>query len=83
MYDKETLCEKIRQLYPDIGACGLDLKVSYDQIQKHWVVELRKDNQYLKHYLPTEDADTCMDGKQCVSLGLEIAQLKDNITRQA
>jgi hypothetical protein len=25
------------------------------------------------------DADACMEGKQCVSLGLEIAQLKKNI----
>jgi hypothetical protein len=33
----------------------------------------------LKHFLEQADADLCMEGKQCVSLGLEIAQLKDNI----
>jgi len=29
--------------------------------------------------LEPEDADGCMEGKQCVSLGLQIAQLKANI----
>jgi hypothetical protein len=29
----------------------------------------------VKHYIEEKDAALCMDGKQCVSLGLEIAQL--------
>jgi hypothetical protein len=29
--------------------------------------------------LEAEDADICMDGKQCIGLGLQISQLKDNI----
>jgi hypothetical protein len=42
-------------------------------------VDLKKDRHQLKHFLEQADADLCMEGKQCVSLGLEIAQLKDNI----
>jgi len=79
MTDKNQLCEKIRELYPDIGECGIDLNVDYDQAKNAWVVDLKKDRHELKHYLENEDADLCMLGKQCVSLGLEIAQLKDNI----
>lgn len=79
MIDKAELCEKIRELYPDIGECGIDVNVDYDQGQKAWVVDLKKDRHELKHFLEQEDADLCMDGKQCVSLGLEIAQLRDNI----
>ncbi len=79
MADKTQLCEKIRELYPDIGQCGIDLNVDYDEGQKAWVVDLKKDRHQLKHYLENEDAELCMLGKQCVSLGLEIAQLKDNI----
>lgn len=74
MYDKKQLCEKILQLYPDIGQCGIDMDVQYDKAQKSWVVYLKKGHQTVKHFLPGEDADLCMDGKQCVSLGLEIAQ---------
>ena len=27
MYDKKELCEKIRELYPDIGECGIDVEL--------------------------------------------------------
>jgi hypothetical protein len=43
MYDKNELCEKIRALYPDIGECGIDVNVEYDEDQKAWVVDLKKD----------------------------------------
>jgi hypothetical protein len=79
--DKNTLCEKIRQLYPDIGACGIDVDVEYDQAQKSWVVNLKKDNQKLKTFLEEGDAEKCMLGQKCVGLGIEIAQLRVNIER--
>ncbi len=81
MYDKEELCEKIRKLYPDIGECGIDVNVSYDDEQKMWVVNLKKDHLELKTFLEDGDAELCMEGKQCVSLGIEIAQLRDNIAQ--
>ncbi len=79
MHDKEQLCEKIRSIYPDIGECGIDLDVSFDKDQDVWVVDLKKDNNRLKHYLEKDDARLCLEGKQCVSLGIDIAQLRDNI----
>ena len=82
MIDKDKLCEKIRKLYPDIGECGIDINVNYDKDQKAWVVDLKKDRIKLKTFLEQGDAELCMGGKQCVSLGLEIAQLRDNITKR-
>ncbi|MEW6426501.1 MAG: hypothetical protein AB1568_00555 [Thermodesulfobacteriota bacterium] len=79
MMNKEQLCNKILELYPDIGACGLDLRVEYDAGKKAWAVDLEKDGHRLRHYLEDPDADACMHGRQCVALGLEIAQLKKNI----
>lgn len=81
MFDKKELCEKIIELYPDVGTCGIDINVHYDKIQQSWVVDLKKDHFKLKTFLEDEDAALCMEGKQCVSLGLEIAQLKDNIAQ--
>ena len=81
MIDKQQLCEKIRALYPDIGQCGIDIDVEYDQEQKAWVVDLKKDRYELKTFLEDGDAEKCMLGKQCVSLGIEIAQLRGNIER--
>ncbi|MBT8351458.1 MAG: hypothetical protein KJO26_09535 [Deltaproteobacteria bacterium] len=77
MYDKNKLCEKIQKIYPDIGQCDIDLNVEYDDKQKSWIVYLKKGERVIRHFLEQEDLDKCMEGKQCVSLGIEIAQFKD------
>jgi len=79
MTDKKKLSEKIRQIYPDIGECGINVDVEYDNEKKVWVVDLKQGDQKLKTYLEESDAASCMIGKQCVSLGIEIAQLRANI----
>ena len=79
MYTEHELCEKITSLYPDIGQCGINVRVSWNGQEKTWLVHLEKGSHTLDHFLETADADTCMAGKQCVALGLEIAQLKKNI----
>lgn len=33
--NSQELCEKIRQIYPDIGSCAIDLAVRYDQEKRH------------------------------------------------
>ena len=79
MHDKTELCHKIKSIYPDIGECGIDVNVEYDETKKAWVVDLKKDEHELKTHLDLQEADECMEGKQCVSLGLQIGQLKANI----
>ncbi|MHB1014511.1 MAG: hypothetical protein ACYC2W_04415 [Desulfurivibrionaceae bacterium] len=79
MHTKEELCEKIKAVFPEIGACGIDLMVDYDKQNKAWVVDLKKDRHELKTFLEESEAQQCMDGKQCVSLGLQIGQLRKNI----
>jgi len=51
MYDKNELCKKITALYPDIGECGIDVSVEYDEEQKAWVVDLKKDHHELRTFL--------------------------------
>ena len=82
MHDQKELCEKITALYPDIGECGIALDVGFDDEKKAWTVDLKKNEHELRHYLELGDANDCMDGKQCVALGLEIAQLRKNIEGQ-
>jgi hypothetical protein len=81
MIDKKELCEKIREIYPDVGECGIDVDAQYDEAQKRWVVHLKKDHRQLKTFLEEGDAEMCLMGKQCVSLAIEITQLKDSIAR--
>jgi len=79
MPTKEELCEKIKAVFPEIGACGINLMVDYDENNKAWVVDLKKDNHELKTFLEEVEAQECMEGKQCVSLGIQIGQLRQNI----
>jgi len=81
MHDKKELCEKIRSIYPDIGECGINVDVEYDEAKKAWVVDLKKGEQELKTHLELQEVDECMEGKQCISLGLQIGQLRANIEK--
>jgi hypothetical protein len=81
MIDRKALCEKIRQLYPDVGECGIDVEAEYDETEKTWVVHLKKGSYKLKTFLEEGDAEKCMLGQKCVGLGIEIAQLRANIER--
>lgn len=79
MHSNKELCEKIREVFPEIGACGIDLNVEYDSENRAWLVDLRKEDHHLKTFLEIPDAEKCMEGKQCISLGLQIAQLRNNL----
>ena len=81
MVDKNELCQKIQEIYTDIGECGIDVNVAFDQVNQRWTVDLKKDSHQLKTFLEEDDAELCLQGKQCVSLGVEIAQLRGNIER--
>lgn len=81
MIDKDELCRQIRKIYPDIGACGIDVDVVHDENEDRWTVMLRKDDKNLKTFLEPGDAELCLSGKQCISLAIEINQLKDSIER--
>jgi len=79
MYDNKELCEKIKSIFPDVGECGIDVDVDYDNNKKAYIVGIKKGNHHLKTHLEPEDADICMDGKQCIGLGFQIQQLRKNI----
>jgi hypothetical protein len=79
MLSKEELCTKITEIYPDIGVCGIDLEVEYSEEKGVWVVDLKQKGHHLQTYLENADAQKCLDGKQCVSLGLQISELVANI----
>lgn len=76
---RDQLCHKITEVFPDIGVCGIDVEVDYDQNNQAWAVDLKKGEHHLKTFIEPDDADSCVAGKQCVSLGFQVAQLKENI----
>ena len=81
MIDKAEICQKIREIYPDIGKCGIDIDVDFDETSQRWVVDLKKGSRRMKTFLEEGDAKFCLQGRQCVSLGIEIGQLRDTLAR--
>lgn len=79
MIDKQKLCEKIREIYPDIGQCDIDLKTEYDEEKGAWVVHLEKFGKKLDTYLEDFEVTDCMEGKECVNLGIQVGQLVRDI----
>jgi hypothetical protein len=79
MNDKEELCRKLTEIYPEIEECGIEIDFYFDGEKKAWVVDLVKDAHEFIHYLDAPEAKDCLEGTKSASLGLEIAQLKKNI----
>ncbi len=80
-HDSNELCQKIKSIYPEIGECNMEVKVDFDAEKDAYVVNLEQGKHKLKTYINHDDADQCMDGKQCVNLGVDIGQLKDRINK--
>lgn len=76
MLDKAKLCDKIREMYPDMGVCDKDLNVNWDPERKVWAVDFNKGPHRIRHYLEDQDAAACLDGRQCIGLGIEFAQFR-------
>lgn len=81
MRNSNEICEKIRTMYPDVGECGIDISVNYEDQNNAWAVHLHKDGHELKTYLEIDETDACIDREKCIGLGLQIAQLRDNIAQ--
>ncbi len=77
--DKKELCEKIQQIYPDIGKCGINLDAHYDEDKKAWVIHLERNGKQLDTYLEEEDIKACMEGKQCIALGIQVGELAKDV----
>lgn len=78
MLTNRDVCNKITEVFPEIGACGIDLDVNYDDLNRAWAVDLKRGEHHLKTFLEIDEAERCAAGN-CVSLGLQVAQLRTNI----
>jgi len=50
----------------------------FDKENKAWAVDLHQGSQHLKTFIEVSEADSCVEGKSCIPLGMQIAQLKQN-----
>jgi hypothetical protein len=79
--DNKKLCEKIKALHPEIGKCGIDINVNWDMDKKVWIIDFKSGRHELTTPLAPEDANACMEDRQCPALALKIANLKATIIK--
>ncbi|MBW2466881.1 MAG: hypothetical protein JRF02_06220 [Deltaproteobacteria bacterium] len=75
MFNKNEVCQKITELNPDLGTCGVDIETYYSASKKSWIIVSKKGDHDIVHYLDKQDVKKCLDGVQCFSLGIDVAEL--------
>ncbi len=81
MVTRQELCKRIESIHPDIGVCGVDFDVNYDEKAKAWAVDFHQGKQHLKTFVENFEAESCLDEEQCMSLALQIGQLRANFEK--
>lgn len=77
-HTREELAGTLRKMYPEINAKGIEMSLEFNHEKNAWIVMLSKGRHQLTTHLEKKDADGCMEGIQCVYLGVQIAQLIKN-----
>ena len=76
--DKGALAAKLKEMYPEITQHGMDLDLEFNQEKNYWVIKLSKGDHRLHTLLDQKDALACLEGTQCVYLGVQIGQFVKN-----
>jgi len=72
------LAVKLREMYPEIERYGLTLELEFKPEKDYWIVKLERGDHKLHTHLERKDADACLDGVQCVYLGVQVGQFVKN-----
>ena len=77
-YSIVALKDKILQMYPEIEQHRLAVNLVFDTVKDAYVVTVHRDGHELTTHLERADADDCMNGVKCVSLGIQVEQFVGN-----
>ena len=77
-YSMDALKAKIVDFYPEIEKHQLQTSLTFDKEKDVYVVKIEKGEHLLTTFLEKPDADSCIEGKKCVYLGLHIAEFIKN-----
>jgi hypothetical protein len=70
--------DRIHDMYPESERHKLAMNLVLDTEKDAYVVTLRREGHELTTHLERRDADDCMSGIKCVSLGVQIEQFITN-----
>jgi hypothetical protein len=76
--DVKALEAKLKEMYPEIVKHGLGLSLNFDNGKNAWIVKFKKDKHELTTHLEKKDAEDCLEGIECVYLGVQVGQFIKN-----
>ena len=77
-HTSEELAVKLNEMYPQIEEESLTLSTEFNHEKDAWLIHLQKGEHVLTTHLERRDADACLEGKECVHLGVQIGQFIAN-----
>jgi hypothetical protein len=77
-YTLDALKAKIIDFYPEVEKHQLETSMIFDKGKNAYVIKIKKGKHELTTFLDKPDADSCIEGKKCVYLGLHIAEFVKN-----
>jgi hypothetical protein len=77
-YSLDSLKAKIIDFYPEVEKHQLETSLIFDKGKNAYVIKIKKGKHELTTFLEKPDADSCIEGKKCVYLGLHIAEFVKN-----
>ncbi len=80
-YTIVALKEKIMEMYPEVSEHGVSVGLDFSKEKKAYVVKFKIDQHELTTHIEKKDADECMDGIKCITLGIQVGQFIANFER--
>jgi hypothetical protein len=77
-YTVVGLKEKVLEMYPELERRGVMVNLVFDAEKDAYVVKMHKGSRELTTHLEHQDADDCMNGVKCISLGVQVEQFIKN-----
>lgn len=77
-YTIVALKEKILEMYPELERHQVAVNLVFDAEKEAYVLRLHGGSHELTTHLERADADACMNGVKCVSLGVQVEQFVKN-----
>ena len=77
-YTVVALKDKLLEMYPELERNQIAVNLSFDEQKDAYVLRIHKSAQKLTTHLERQDADDCMRGVKCVSLGIQVEQFSKN-----
>ncbi len=77
-YTDIAIKDKIMEMYPEIAQNEISISLNFSREKKVYIMKLRRDLYELTTHLEKKDIDECMDGIECVHLGVQIGQFSAN-----